>query len=243
MTYRFIARIEEKLGAVRPIWVVIAAVVAMCLILFISIVMTAIASRESSVKSNARRNWVFFIAALYCCAATILIFFLEESPRTAVSFMTVPAFVLLWAFLCEAIFEHIECHYRRKDADLCAPEPKVITKLMTQAEQRERGREEMEKWRSEIGEIKAVTDAEGDEIRQWKSEQERKQLASLTQPAPATKTASKFDSLQAKLDLLKKGNSSRATPKPEPRGKYDEREVKSALDSLIRSMNANRRGE
>jgi hypothetical protein len=57
-------------------------------------------------------------------------------------------------------------------------------------------------------------------------------------------TTTKFDSLQAKLELLRKGNATQASAtKVEAKGKYDEGEVKSALSDLIKSMQARRTEE
>lgn len=437
---------EKAFDLVQPVWIIIGALIAIFLIILVGFIMTLITARTflnicSSahvIRNRSRRNLIFLIAFAYCIAATIAIFFMfpctaaENPARSAIIFMTLPALVLFWAFLCEAIFECIDSRNRKKsgiricyctccdDCVIQAQNPKRatigldksrdtvtmkeerkqfkgeakdnlpdintqheqttkmkdkqksvtendtkqvtkkeeikhaeeelsdeelrrvgISRQLAQAEKRERERAEAEKWRADIKEIKAVADAEGDEIRRRKFEEERKLLSVLARdakaaqfgndrrtssyekpvprpmtkaPAPiaaapkpalddiaepaaigvskpavitstavkpalvtkaidntgeqkesretvvtatktashysstvtadkaASKTSSKFESLQAKLDLLKKDNGTvrASAEKSEPRGKYDESEVKIALNGLIKSMNANR---
>jgi hypothetical protein len=54
-------------------------------------------------------------------------------------------------------------------------------------------------------------------------------------------TDARFGSLQAKLDVLKKDTAT-AAAKTESTGKYNQSEVRTALDDLLKSMRA-RRGE
>lgn len=448
MVNNFLKNMEKAFDLIQPVWIIFGALIAIFLIILVGFIMTIITARALLNESNAvhvirnrsRRLLIFFIAFTYCIAATLAIFFMfpgtamANPARSAVLYMTLPAFVLLWTFLCEAIFECIDSRNRKKSGikicyctccddctvqsqnvkyatigldkgrdtitatkkeekeqrkveakdyshnvntehdqatkikdkqkpitendvkhgtkkeDIKYVEEKLsdeelrraeISRQLAQAEKRERERAEAEQWRTEIKEIKAVSDAEGDEIRRRKFEEERKQLAVLARdakaaqfgnnrtassyekpaprpmtkaPAPiaaaprpaldgiakpasiatskpavivssevkpalvtkaidnigdqkesreavitATKTASrysstvtagsaeskvssKFESLQAKLNLLKKDNGTvhASAEKSESRGKYNESEVKTALDGLIKSMNANR---
>jgi len=65
--------------------------------------------------------------------------------------------------------------------------------------------------------------------------------ATVSTQTSGSKTTSKFDSLQAKLDLLRKDTAAARPAKAE--GKYNEDEVRGALSDLVKSMNARREEE
>jgi len=268
----FIDALKTAVGWFSPEWLLLGALIAATAILAVGFLMTIhtakILSSESSklhsMRSHARRNVLFIIAFAFVIASTAAVIY--RNPIGMPLYLTIPASVAFWAFLCEAMFEIIDDRNRSKNKlELCGCEKAadtagqkiknhtevVIREALHRAEKFDRERIKAERLREEIKEKKptpkpatpAPAPVPKPEVTAVPPEPKPEIEVKEVSGKPAD---SKFSSLKAKLDALKQDNAAarEVTNKTtDATGKYDESEVRAALASLIKSMNARRKDE
>jgi len=122
MLENFISFVIQVLDWVQPVWMLLGALAVAALILGIGFIMTIIRGRSfqnrktcvHAVRSRARRNVIFFLAFLFVIISTLAIFYLYYPAGGFVPYLAIPLLVLLWAFLCEAMFEVMDNRNRKR---------------------------------------------------------------------------------------------------------------------------------
>lgn len=120
MLDNFVSVVEDFLEIIKPEWLALGTLIVCAFIMAIGLVMTIFMARELScetsclqvIRSRARRNVIFTVTFIFCTIITMAIFYMF--PGEVLLYLALPALVLIWAFICEAMFESIDDRNRRK---------------------------------------------------------------------------------------------------------------------------------
>lgn len=172
MIDNFLKIAREAFDFVDPLWLILGGLVAIFLIILVGFIMTIITARAvldecnaaHVVRSRSRRNAIFFIAFTFSAVATLVIFYMFSGiTKTATLYLIIPVAVLLWAFLCEAIFEAIDARNRKKSGikicyctccDDCTVSPAKSKKEARETDYKATFREEKRQDKTETKEAK-----------------------------------------------------------------------------------------
>jgi len=122
MLESFISFVNRVLNGIQPAWILLGALAVAALILLVGFIMTIARGRSLSnqksclhaVRGRGRRNLIFFLAFLFVIISTLAIFHLYYPAGGFVPYLAIPLLVLLWAFLCEAMFELMDNRNRKR---------------------------------------------------------------------------------------------------------------------------------
>jgi len=225
---KFLMKLAES---IHDDWLILGALIAAVVILAIGFLMTIFMTRKLSnpcnvfqvLRSRARRNVLLIIAFVFA----ILVFSIYEGAI----YLTIPALVLLWAFICEALFECIDDRNRKKNAmkicfcsdceecpDCKVEQRKVIAKTTKPTEKTLKPEvKETKEIKETKGEPQAMKkEDQAEETHRQDFEEKRKELATLARQVEAARFASisevkKVSSRAPSRDL------GSAAPKPAPK--------------------------
>jgi len=127
MLETFISWVTQAFNWIQPVWLILGALGVAALILLFGFILTLVTARKLKrrnsflhvFRSRTRRNFIIILTLAFVIVSTLTILYMNYEGGIY-PYLSIPALVVLWAFICEALFEMIDnLNRRRSGLKLC----------------------------------------------------------------------------------------------------------------------------